>query len=253
MQYIDTGTIRIGSSVQQFPTGATWTLANIQSAVNAGGWLDLNGFSQTVGALNFYGSASSVNSQSGIFLGSGGVLTIGGTITTNAHYNTQAAFISGTNGAAVNLQNAQRAITVYRSLNLGAGEAEFVIDADIIGGGTSGQWYKSGGGTLRMKGLNQLTGTLSNRFDAGTTLLDYAPVTALQASLNNTNRLNPLGTIELRGGTVTFLGSSLTPIVQNVAGLIFPAAANSNTGAYSSVGIVTSAICAPVDFSTTAQ
>ena len=51
-QYIDTGTIRIGSSVQQFPTGATWTIGNIQSSINAGGWLDLNGYSQTVGALN---------------------------------------------------------------------------------------------------------------------------------------------------------------------------------------------------------
>ncbi|NBV53445.1 MAG: hypothetical protein EBR83_08020, partial [Verrucomicrobia bacterium] len=76
-QYIDTGTIRIGSSVQQFPTGSTWTIANIQSAVNAGGWLDLNGYSQTIGTLNFYGSASTVNSQAGILLGSGGVLTIG--------------------------------------------------------------------------------------------------------------------------------------------------------------------------------
>ena len=61
-----------------------------------------------------------------------GVLTIGGTITTNAHYNTQAAFISGTNGAAVSMQNAQRLITVYRSLNLGAGEAEHEIVHAVV-------------------------------------------------------------------------------------------------------------------------
>ena len=152
-----------------------------------------------------------------MLLGNGGTLTINGNITVNAHYNTQAAGITGAAGSVLSLGGGQRTITVYKSLSLAPGEAELVIDAAISGGGIGGGWIKSGGGTLRVMGQSQLNGTVVNRFDAGVTLLDYT--TAANNSV--TDRINPQGVMDLRGGSVSLLGSSTLDVVQNVAALSF--------------------------------
>jgi fibronectin-binding autotransporter adhesin len=233
--YLDAGVIRIASGMgQQFNTASGLVVNNAgQSAV-----FDLNGSSQTFAGLTFYNTASGISSQGLVLLGNGGTLTINGNITVNAHNNTgtQAAGIIGTAGATLSMANGQRTITVLKSLNLAPTEAELVIDAVITGGGTSGGWLKTGGGTLRIQGQSQLNGTVSNRFDAGLTLLDYT--TAANNSV--TDRINPLGVMELRGGSVSLLGSSTLDVVQNVAGLILPQAAAGNTGGYSSVDLYAS-------------
>lgn len=233
--YLDAGVIRVQAGMaQQFNATSTLVVNNAtQSAV-----FDLNGSAQTFGALNFYNSVSNINSQGLVLLGNGGTLTLGGNITVNAHFNggTQAAGITGAAGSVLSLGGGQRTITVYKSLSLAPGEAELVIDAAIFGGGTGGGWIKSGGGTLRVMGQSLLNGTLVNRFDAGLAILDYTTA----ASTSVTDRINPQGIIELRGGSVSLVGSSTLDVVQNVAGLTLPGVGAGNTGAYSSIELYSS-------------
>ncbi|MGI9110096.1 MAG: beta strand repeat-containing protein, partial [Opitutales bacterium] len=232
--YLDAGVIRVATGMgQQFNPTATLVVNNAaQSAI-----FDLNGSSQAVGGLNFYNSASTIASQGLVLLGNGGTLTLGGNITVNAHNGngTQAAGIIGSAGATLSMGNAQRTITVYKSLNLAPGEAELVIDAVIAGGGTGGGWIKSGAGTLRIQGQNQLNGTVSTRFIAGTTILDYATAASTAVS----DRLNPQGIIDLQGGSVSLLGNPNFDVSQSVAGLIIPNIAAGNTGGYSSIDLYT--------------
>ncbi|MEY3130534.1 MAG: hypothetical protein RLY12_906, partial [Verrucomicrobiota bacterium] len=108
-----------------------------------------------------------------------------------------------------------------------------VIDAAIEGGGASGGWIKSGAGTLRIQGQSLLSGTVSTRFDAGLTLLDYTTAATTAVS----NRINPVGIIDLRGGSVSFLGNAGFDVSQNAAGLALAAAAAVNTGGYSSLDL----------------
>ena len=236
--YLDAGVIRVATGMgQQFNPTATLVVNNAaQSAI-----FDLNGSSQAVGGLNFYNSASTIASQGLVLLGNGGTLTLGGNITVNAHNGngTQAAGIIGSAGATLSMGNAQRTITVYKSLNLAPGEAELVIDAVIAGGGTGGGWIKSGGGTLRIQGQNQLNGTVSTRFIAGTTILDYATAASTAVS----DRLNPQGIIDLQGGSVSLLGNPNFDVSQSVAGLIIPNIAAGNTGGYSSIDLFAAEVC----------
>jgi len=230
--YLDAGVIRVANGMgQQFNTTATLVINNAaQSAI-----FDLNGSSQRVGALNFYNTASNIFSQGLVLLGNGGTLTLGGNVTVNAHNNTgtQAAGIIGSAGATLSMGNAQRTITVHKSLNLAPGEAELVIDAVIDGGGVAGGWLKNGGGTLRIQGQSLLNGTVSTRFDSGLTILDYT--TAASAAVSN--RINPVGIIDLRGGSVSFLGNAGFDVSQSVAGLSLAATAVGNTGGYSSLDL----------------
>jgi fibronectin-binding autotransporter adhesin len=234
--FVDGGVIRVASGMgQQFNPTATLVVNHAaQSAI-----FDLNGSAQTVGALNFFNTPNSnINAQGLVLLGNGGTLTLGGNIGVNAQHGagTQAAGIIGSAGASLSMGGGQRTITVIKSLNLAPGEAELVIDAVITGGGPGGGWLKTGGGTLRIQGQSQLQGTLPNRFDAGLTILDYA--TALTPT--TTDRINPVGALDLRGGSVSFLGSPNLDVVQNVAGLLLPNVAAGNTGAYSSVDLFSS-------------
>jgi len=233
--YLDAGVIRVQSGMaQQFNATSTLVVNNAtQSAV-----FDLNGSAQTFAALNFYNSVSNINAQGLVLLGNGGTLTINGNITVNAYFNggTQAAGITGAAGSVLSLGGGQRTITVFKSLSLAPGEAELVIDAAIFGGGTGGGWIKSGGGTLRVMGQSLLNGTLVNRFDAGLAILDYTTA----ASTSVTDRINPQGIIELRGGSVSLVGSSTLDVVQNVAGLTLPGVGAGNTGAYSSIELYSS-------------
>ena len=230
--YLDAGVIRVADGMgQQFNTTATLVINNAaQSAI-----FDLNGSSQRVGALNFYNTNSNIFSQGLVLLGNGGTLTLGGNVTVNAHNNTgtQAAGIIGSAGATLSMGNAQRTITVHKSLNLAPGEAELVIDAVIDGGGVAGGWLKNGGGTLRIQGQSLLNGTVSTRFDSGLTILDYT--TAASAAVSN--RINPVGIIDLRGGSVSFLGNAGFDVSQSVAGLSLAATAVGNTGGYSSLDL----------------
>ena len=238
---LDAGVIRVGDGMgQQFNPTATLILNNsAQSAI-----FDLNGSSQRINELRFFNNgttgASNLNAQALVLLGSGGTLTLGNNITVNANTTagtansgTQAAGIIGSAGAMLSMGNGQRTITVFKSLNLAPGEAELVIDAAIDGGGASGGWLKSGAGTLRIQGQSFLSGTVSTRFDAGLTLLDYT--TAATAAVSN--RINPVGIIDLRGGSVSFLGNAGFDVSQNVAGLALAAAATGNTGGYSSLDL----------------
>ena len=230
--YLDAGVIRVATGMgQQFNTTATLVVNNAaQSAI-----FDLNGSSQTVGGLNFYNSASTIASQGLVLLGNGGTLTLGGNVTVNAHNGggTQAAGIIGAAGSTLSMGNAQRTITVYKSLNLAPGEAELVIDAVIAGGGTGGGWLKTGGGTLRIQGQSQLNGTVATSFVAGLTILDYS--TAASASVSD--RLNPAGIITLQGGSVSLLGNANFDVSQSVAGMTLPTGAAGNTGGYSSIDL----------------
>ncbi|MBM3869087.1 MAG: hypothetical protein FJ384_09195, partial [Verrucomicrobia bacterium] len=229
--YIDAGVIRVATGAgQQFPANATYTINNAaQSAI-----FDLNGSSQRTGTLNFYNSNSTIASQGLILLGNGGTLTIGGDINVNSfNGNPQAAGIIGGAGSTLSLGNALRTINVRKSLSLAPDEADFVIDAAIDGGGTAGAWLKTGGGTLRIQGQSLLNGTLATRFDAGLTLLDYATASSTLVA----NRLNPAGGIDLRGGSVRFLGNPNFDVSQTVAGLVLPAVATGNTGGYSSIDL----------------
>ncbi|MFZ9399952.1 MAG: beta strand repeat-containing protein, partial [Opitutales bacterium] len=227
--YIDAGVIRVATGAgQQFPTNATYTINNAaQSAI-----FDLNGSSQRVGTLNFYNTNSTIASQGLILLGNGGTLTLGGDVNVNSfNGNPQAAGIIGGAGSTLSLGNAARIFNVRKSLSLAPDEADFVIDAAIDGGGTAGAWIKQGGGTLRVQGQSLLNGTLATRFDAGLTLLDYTTAASTLVS----NRLNPAGGIDLRGGSVRLLGNPNFDVSQTVAGLTLPEIAANTTGGYSSI------------------
>ena len=73
-------------------------------------------------------------------------------------------------------------------------------------------------------GSFEMQGSVANRFEAGLTILDY---TKAFTSAFDTNRLNPLGLLELRGGSVMLFGHPTSPISQSVAGLILPSDSNS--------------------------
>ena len=230
--FVDAGVIRVADGFgQQFNPTTTLVINNAaQSAI-----FDLNGSAQRVGALNFFNSAANINAQGLVLLGNGGTLTLGGNIGVNAQHGagTQAAGIIGSAGASLSMGGGVRTITVIKSLNLAPGEAELVIDAVITGGGAGGGWLKTGGGTLRIMGRSLLEGTQPNRFDAGLTILDYSSA----ASVATTDRINPLGIIELRGGSVSLQGSPTLDVSQTVAGLTLPNTAAGNTGASSSIDL----------------
>ena len=222
--FIDGGVIRIATGRgQQFnPTANLVVNHDSRSGV-----FDLNGSQQSIAALTFFNTPNSnINSQAFVLLGSEGRLTLGGNITVNAHIGTgtQTAGIIGTgNGATLVLGEAQRTFTVNKSLNLAPGEAELVVDARVVGG-VLGGILKNGGGTLRLMGSFEMGGSVANRFEAGLTILDY---TKAFTSAFDTNRLNPLGLLELRGGAVRLFGHPTSPISQSVAGLILPSDSNS--------------------------
>ena len=96
---------------------------------NSAGLFDLNGFSETVGALAMTGGAITTGA---------GTLTLGGNVTTSAH--TAAATISG----ALNLGGAVRTFTVAN----GAAAVDLDITATMTNGGVN----KQGAGTMNING-----------------------------------------------------------------------------------------------------
>jgi autotransporter-associated beta strand protein len=229
--FIDGGVLRVATGgAQQFNVGSQVVVNHAgQSAI-----FDLNGSTQRIGTLQFFNSPNTASNSQGLVLLNGGTLILGGSINVNSfNGNPLGAGIIGGPGSILSMGNAVRDFNVRKSFSLAPGEADFVIDAAIDGGGTAGGWVKGGGGTLLIKGLNLLNGTLATRFDSGLTILDYATATNPQF----TNRLNPFGAIDLRGGSVSLLGNPDFDISQTVAGLVLPLAAAGNTGGESAIGL----------------
>lgn len=121
---VGTDIVRLGAS-NQFNTGSI--------TINSSGLLDLNNFSDTIGALTFNGGSVTTGT---------GTLTLGGDITSNV--SSVSASISG----LLDLGGSNRTFTIAD----GSAADDFIISANINSG--SRTLTKAGAGTLVLSGSN---------------------------------------------------------------------------------------------------
>jgi autotransporter-associated beta strand protein len=136
------GAVNISGGTLQ--SGAANVLPGVTVTVSDGATLDLNGFSDVIGALN-------VNSGS-----------VGGTVTTGAGTLTLGGNVTSTGGASnaliagnLSLANSNRTFTITNA-NDG-----LLITAVISSTGASGALTTAGAGTLTLSGLNTFSGRLT--------------------------------------------------------------------------------------------
>ena len=175
-----TGTTTIGASGGTsggtLRTGASNALSDAAVTVFAG-TLDLNGNSDTIGALTLGGGAAATSAS--VTTGAG-TLTLGGNVTYTATNNPDAATISGN----LDLGAATRTFTVGNST---AADPDLTVSAVVSG--TVGL-TKAGAGTMVLSGANT-----------------YAGVTTVSAGVLNVQDASALGTTA--GGTTVSSGAAL--------------------------------------------
>jgi autotransporter-associated beta strand protein len=183
----DAGTLRL--------SGAGTLGATTNPVALRGGTLDLNGTTQTIGALLLGGGAS--GSTPIVTIGSGN-LNLGGNVTYSATNNPNGGTISGIGGGALSLNGT-------RTFNIGdstAAAADLTVSAIIQDGTGSNGITKTGAGTLLLSGANTYTG--------GTTL---------SAGTLNINSSSAIGTgaLAISGGTTidNTSGSAITLSTNN--------------------------------------
>ena len=147
------GTVQLGAS-NALGTG-TNTAINMDETYGGTALFDLNGFNQSIGALNFGWASSQATSVNNVSTGTG-VLTLGGNITYVSTNNPLGSTISG----YLDLGNANRTVTLNDSTNT---TSELTISAVISS--TLGNYglIRSGGsatGNLYLTGNNTYTGAL---------------------------------------------------------------------------------------------
>lgn len=168
-----TGTTTIGTSGGAaggtLRLGAADNLSNTTTAVYAG-TLDLNGFNDTIGALNVGGGASGTTAT--VSTGTG-TLTLGGNLTYLSTNNTDGATVSGnldlgaanrsfiannSSAADTDLTIAANITAADRNLSV-TGSGNTLISGSIATG--AGTLTKTGTGTLTLAGANTYTGLTS--------------------------------------------------------------------------------------------
>lgn len=201
---ISSGTVQLGVA-NAIPNSTPVTLT--------GGTLDLNGFSDTIGALNI--SAGAVTTGAG-------TLTLGGDVT--------AAVVSGTPTISGNL-----ALGATRIFNVANGSA--AVDLQV-GANISGATFgitKIGLGTLQLSGANTYSGPttvsagvidMASYQGLGTGALSIGSGAEVTASFVSGTTAT-LGNITLAGGTLRRTANSATPSVFQNSGNTFSVTSSS--------------------------
>jgi fibronectin-binding autotransporter adhesin len=169
---INQGTTKLGVN-NGLPINKGFTFAHV--GVNLG-TLDLNGKTQTIGAVIFAGSAStaSITDTAG-----GGLLKLGSSVTQNANGTTNVTI-----SAALDLNGATRTFNVIRSVG-----GNLTVTGPITNSTGTAGLTKSGVGTLILAGTNSYNGDTS--VNAGTLRLDVASLNSnASVSVSNTAVLN---------------------------------------------------------------
>ncbi|MGL4399255.1 MAG: autotransporter-associated beta strand repeat-containing protein [Luteolibacter sp.] len=163
LTYVDSGILKLGAADVLPGTGLEIKRGNTTDSHPS---VDLNGFSDTVGAITFghlTTTASNGGGQQSIINtgASSAVLTLGGNITYRAGTT---GFLNGQATISANIATGN----ANRSINVGNGAA---TDDLVISGGLSGSGIitKQGSGVLLFSGANSYTGQLN--IDAGTVKL----------------------------------------------------------------------------------
>ncbi len=224
---IHTGNVTLADDLQ--PSGGTLTLQNMVMTVNddivvsgPGTILNLN----STGVWN----TTPASTSNYLYIRNGAVVNINANDVNGAN---NANLIEGllvgesTVGAVATLNMNNFTITTPRldlggrvpgveGLILGSGTINVTADFNLYRGAIyanlagAGPMEKYGSGTVTLYGNNSgLTSTTAALISEGNLVLDY--------TLSNTNKLNPLAGLDLRGGTLTVNGSNTAATVQTVA------------------------------------
>ncbi len=186
---INNGTLKLGAN-NVLPGNV-----NVGNAPGTQGTLDLNGKTDTIGALTLGSATTSVAGLVNQVIDSagGGTLTLGGTVTYNpgtADFHRGQAVISANidlGTANLNTNNA-RIFSVNDSVNAGV---DLLVSGDISG---SAGLFKNGAGILELSGNNSYTG--STYINNGTVRLGSD--TALPSRVNINNGTTA-GTLDING------------------------------------------------------
>ena len=220
---VDNAVVRLLASNQIADT-ATVTITTTGSL---GARLDLNGFSDTIGALNM---TTTTNNVASISTGATGTLTLGGNVTLNANRNatgntgreivitgnTNAATISGTVTPGVgtlDLGGATRTITVATTT---VAPNDAGSDATIETIITNGGIIKAGSQRLILQGSNPAVG--ANSTFAGGITINAGAIRGIGANAT-TSSVFGTGTITLNTGTLTQTGALGTIELRNNGGV----------------------------------
>ena len=185
----------------------------------SGATFDLNGYSDTIGALTM--TAGAVTTAAG-------TLTLGGNVTANA--STNSATISG------NL-----ALGASRTFTIADGAATEDMNISAVISGASYGITKAGAGALVLSGANTYSGattvnagTLSLK-DSGTclnsafTVNSGATLTLDNSGANNASRLANATALTLNGGSFNFIGSPSAAASETAGALTLNSGANTVT------------------------
>jgi len=218
-----TGTLTINNGTVKL--GASEVITNAETVTINRGTLELNGFAETISALNLGATTTTVagNASSVIDTVSGGILRLTGNVT----YNT----------GSVGFENAQALISVNLDLNNGgrtftvndntALAEDMVVSGNISNSGvTAAGLTKSGAGTLLLSGTNTYnsTTTLSNGvLKLGSnnalpaTTLSFNQRTGGTSTLDLAGHEATIGTLNLSSGTTT-VANSVNQIIDSGTG-----------------------------------
>ena len=209
----DAGTVRL--------SGAGTLGATTNPLVVIGGTLDLNGTTQTIGALALGGGAS--GSTAIVAIGSGN-LNLGGNVSYSATNNPNGATISGSGGGTLSLINTR----TFNIADSTAAAADLTVSAIIQNGGGNRGITKTNTGTLLLSGNNTFTGATTINTNGGT--IEAAANGALGSGTTGTS-----GITVNSGGTLVLSNSSATDRVKDTAGITLAGGTfkRSGTGAVS--------------------
>ncbi|MCY2989631.1 MAG: autotransporter-associated beta strand repeat-containing protein, partial [Planctomycetota bacterium] len=191
-----TGTLTIDAGTLRY--GVANAIASGGVVVGPAGTYDLNGYSDTIGALTL-----SSGTSSGAVVTTGTVttntLTLGGNVTLNVSGTGAAGATLGGNGKLA--LGATRTITV----NAGSAAADLTISAIISGSGFG--ITKSGAGKLALTGINTYSGTTT--ISQGTVSAASVVVSGSASNLGNATTAVVLGGTST-SGILSYTGSTAT-------------------------------------------
>jgi autotransporter-associated beta strand protein len=210
---VNGGTLKLGAN-NTIPLASSLTVN--ETSANSTATLDLNGFNQTVTALNFGGLSTSITStptSSSRVIGVGSTLTTNGVnYTTNVNNQQLGATLST---SRVDLNGAVRTFAIADSANA---DIELTVSSTIQNGGIS----KNGAGVLALTGANIYAG--ATNVSAGTLLVNgthtvstgAASATAynITSNVSGTGALGGNGVINLsaiNSGVTIGTGAKLAP------------------------------------------
>ncbi|MBX7209039.1 MAG: autotransporter-associated beta strand repeat-containing protein [Verrucomicrobiaceae bacterium] len=212
---INLGTIRTGASNVIPNTGAVTVN---QTATGTSATLDLNGNSDTIGALTFGGTSGIAGSVNQVLTGAG-TLTLGGNVTVTATGNwTTSALLSG------NLAlGATRTFSIANSTGV-----DVDLDVQAVVSGSGFGITKTGAGTLQMSAANTYTGAtvinngvfrygINSALDAANAVTVNANAASTTATLDLNGFNGTIGSLTLGGTGQTSTSAS---VVQTGAGVL---------------------------------